>query len=651
MVARLTKPASTPDIHRRPIVGASLERCIYCRGTAITRQGRRRKKFEEVQLWSCRTCGRTFTAQRAKGRTYPLKIVVESLMLYYRGETRARTAKAIKERFGINVPPRTLSSWLADYRELTTYARLRDGLRGAYRPARLVRSTRLHHKQVYKYCVHSGKLDALLAEPAHRKFGSVGNYLGAMLTDCPHSLFQTDARASQGKAPFDLDAVAIAAKRNHACRLADLCLQAVTMNKRRHDELQRFMLLTDSATVAVEVPIYLTGEDIAHFNEALGFAVPLDRAATLTGHIDILQLRGGAVHILDYKPKADKEKPIVQLMVYALALSRRTGLKLFDFVCAWFDEDNYYEFFPLHVVHKAGRGRASGREHPPRDEQADDRHVRKAPAEQRVHRSEMGAGGQHVVDHRQPPRRRVRLRLVDSIEIEQRLDRDPLALHRLVRGDGRIRLDDEGADIDVRADGAADPLHPVVMVGMAGCLGAGDRHQARLGEPRRIERAAQRRRAVADRPHLIVVAGPPRPARLLLEVADQVVGAAEAVVAVRGIFVEMVADVVRPETRMVVAVGLVDLREAHQPSADQMSSESRTRIAPSPANLAGQLRPSRAKQESRMNSLRPWCMAARAWVSVPDVSPASMITVPSVSALIVTLRSGKNSRFCGGAWR
>jgi hypothetical protein len=39
-------------------------------------------------------------------------------------------------------------------------------------------------------------------------------------------------------------------------------------------------------------------------------------------------------------------------MVYALALSRRTGLKLFDFVCAWFDEHHYYEFFPLHVVHK-----------------------------------------------------------------------------------------------------------------------------------------------------------------------------------------------------------------------------------------------------------------------------------------------------------
>jgi hypothetical protein len=60
----------------------------------------------------------------------------------------------------------------------------------------------------------------------------------------------------------------------------------------------------------------------------------------------------GAIHILDYKPHAKSERPIAQLMVYALALSRRTDLRIFDFVCAWFDEHHYYEFYPLHVVHK-----------------------------------------------------------------------------------------------------------------------------------------------------------------------------------------------------------------------------------------------------------------------------------------------------------
>jgi hypothetical protein len=212
----------------------------------------------------------------------------------------------------------------------------------------------LHHKQVYKYCVHQGKLTLALEAPGQPKLSPIADYLMTMLTDCPHSLFMGEARASQDGAAFDIDGVEIKAGRNHACRLADLVLQTVTQNRRRHDELQRFMLLTDSATVAVEVPIYLTLDDIEELR-ALGLSVPIDSAETLTGHIDVLQIRNGAIYILDYKPKADKEKPIAQLMVYALALSRRTNLKLFDFVCGWFDEHNYYEFYPRHVVQKAGR--------------------------------------------------------------------------------------------------------------------------------------------------------------------------------------------------------------------------------------------------------------------------------------------------------
>ena len=57
-------------------------------------------------------------------------------------------------------------------------------------------------------------------------------------------------------------------------------------------------------------------------------------------------------HLLDYKPNAAKEKPIEQLTWYALALSRLTGLRLYEFKCAWFDEQDYFEFYPLHVVKK-----------------------------------------------------------------------------------------------------------------------------------------------------------------------------------------------------------------------------------------------------------------------------------------------------------
>jgi len=305
-----------------------------------------------MQLWHCAHCKRIFTPQITKGKTYPLKIILEALSLYYQGHTATKTTTRLKERFGLPVSTRTLSTWLAEYRDLTAYTTLRPHIAPHFTPHQLIRSTRLHHKQVYMFRTHRGKLDYLLADSKHTAFTPVETYLTEMATDCPHHLFQEDSRASSARTSFDLTGVEIKERRNLALRMARLALQTAPTNRLRHDTVQRFMLATDAATIAMEVPIYLTPEDIAHLKHALGFAVPLVLETTLTGHIDLLQLRGGAIHILDYKPNAMRERPITQLMVYALALSRRTGLRLFDFVCAWFDEHHSFEFYPLHVVHK-----------------------------------------------------------------------------------------------------------------------------------------------------------------------------------------------------------------------------------------------------------------------------------------------------------
>ena len=86
--------------------------------------------------------------------------------------------------------------------------------------------------------------------------------------------------------------------------------------------------------------------------ELKGQKKPVKLPRLLTGHVDIVQIRNGSVHLLDYKPNAAKEKPIEQLTWYALALSRLTGLRLYEFKCAWFDEKDYFEFYPLHAVKK-----------------------------------------------------------------------------------------------------------------------------------------------------------------------------------------------------------------------------------------------------------------------------------------------------------
>ena len=93
------------------------------------------------------------------------------------------------------------------------------------------------------------------------------------------------------------------------------------------------MLVNDSSTTAVEVPVWFWDKR---------------EDAGISGHIDILQIRGGKVHILDYKPEAEKKKKAAgQLIFYARELSYRTGLPLDHFRCAWFDEKDYFEFNPV----------------------------------------------------------------------------------------------------------------------------------------------------------------------------------------------------------------------------------------------------------------------------------------------------------------
>jgi hypothetical protein len=61
----------------------------------------------------------------------------------------------------------------------------------------------------------------------------------------------------------------------------------------------------------------------------------------------------------NYKPDAGTNKPIAQLTIYALALSRLTGIRLFDIKCAWFNENEYCEFFPRKLLSRDRDQRAA----------------------------------------------------------------------------------------------------------------------------------------------------------------------------------------------------------------------------------------------------------------------------------------------------
>lgn len=352
-----------PRIARAPHTSKVPDACPHCGGRSLTRRGTRKKKFEIVQLWRCGSCKRAFTpAPRALlNKTYPLRVILDALTTYNLGYSHEETLKRIKSKIGRSVSPSTLAGWLAAYEDVTSYHRLRDAGRSRFPPAQTIRSVKLYHRQVYRYAFHRPKLELFRADAEHARLAPLANFLEAVPLICPHKLFRdedTGARASQAHPAFaDISRIIVNRKKNAATRAAALVIPSVGDNRRRHDSLQQFMLANDSVTLAVEVPIWLREDDIVSLEKQCGVELVArdgKKPRIITGHMDFVQVRNGAVHILDYKPDARTNKPIAQLAIYALALTRLApGLKLFDIKCAWFNEEEYCEFFPRTLFAKS----------------------------------------------------------------------------------------------------------------------------------------------------------------------------------------------------------------------------------------------------------------------------------------------------------
>jgi len=344
--------------------------CPYCNSSDFVKRGTRQKKHEAVQLYLCRNaeCGRTFTAERVKGKRFPLAVIIEGISYYNLGLSLEQTCHLLGQKFpDVAAPiPATLSAWIEEYKPLCRFERMRPYAVKLFSPAQMIEVTTMAHRQLYRFRYHRAKTLLSMEEFKNRRFGRLKEYLEHVSSETPHQYFQDGERMSEIRTKFDKTDMLVKSKHNFANDLAEFVLRSVTENKDRHEALQRFMLANDSVTVATEVPVYIRREDVEHMENVLKFKI-LDESGLiemkgdkqkrnfpklLTGHIDVVQIRNGMVHILDYKPNASKEKPIEQLTWYALALSRLTGLRLFEFKCAWFDDKDFYEFYPLHIVKK-----------------------------------------------------------------------------------------------------------------------------------------------------------------------------------------------------------------------------------------------------------------------------------------------------------
>lgn len=353
--------------------------CPYCESKNFVKRGTRQNVHQTVQLFLCKNteCGKTFTQSDVKGKKFPLNVIVAGITLYNQGYTFEQCAKALEQKYKMKPDIDTLASWYEEYKPLCRFERMRPYALKMYKPSAMIEEVTMAHRQLYRFRYHRAKIRLMLEEFGNRNLGRMKDYLDAVTSETPHQYFQDGERMSDVRSKFSTADLIVKSKFNFANKLAGFVLQAVTENKLRHEALQKFMLANDSVTVATEVPVYIRREDIEHMENELKFKI-LDedglrfkgdkvksprrdrlntkansgRGRLLTGHVDLIQIRNHCVHLLDYKPNAAKERPIEQLTWYALALSRLTGLRLFEFKCGWFDEKDYFQFFPLHVVKK-----------------------------------------------------------------------------------------------------------------------------------------------------------------------------------------------------------------------------------------------------------------------------------------------------------
>ena len=335
--------------------------CPYCRKGSI-KAGKKKNKLQIIQVYQCKSCNKKFTLQQVSS-TYPINIILTAISKYNLGYSLKATSKMLNDKFKTNITEKTIHNWVNKFN--LPYERIRSEIIESYDQNNIIFKKPLQHKQVYLFQYHKAKLNLILKHQENPKFNLIKYYMEKIPTsNFPHHIFKDyskeeanqDANNRASKISLKTLGFRKLIKKNYATKMASLALNLAKNNKQRHKIIQDFFLANDSTTIAVEIPVYLTNDDIKYF-KSKNFTIDLEYSRTpITGHIDILQLRNNLIHILDYKPEADKnsisESTVKQLSIYALSLASKTKLAVKDFKCAFFNENFYYEFFPLHALYE-----------------------------------------------------------------------------------------------------------------------------------------------------------------------------------------------------------------------------------------------------------------------------------------------------------
>jgi len=308
-------------------------KCPVC-GTLSRKEGKRKNTRGDVQKFYCGKCKKYYCDSKLPHKIYNPKAILNAITLYNIGYTIEETNKKINSQYKEKVPRSTLYYWLKTYEKVCTFINYR---RKFNITPDVIKSKKLYHSQIYEFKLHHLKINILC-----KRFPELRTYLWDMMQNCPEEVFLNGPRCSQFYVNIQPQKTT---RENNAQELAKLALLLTDKNNQRHDAVENFMLHNDTATVAVEVPVYLLPNEVPE----------LRLEEPLSGHIDLLQVRWNKIHILDFKPDKYEGNSLQQVFLYALALSKRTGIPLSSMKCACFNDSDYYEIEPEGISLKPDR--------------------------------------------------------------------------------------------------------------------------------------------------------------------------------------------------------------------------------------------------------------------------------------------------------
>jgi len=157
--------------------------------------------------------------------------------------------------------------------------------------------------------------------PSIESSATVTKYLADLEHNFPNQLFQSTEHRSS-KFPAEIRPQ-VTRKENHATRMAALALPTAFNNRRRHETLLRFMLINDSATVAVKIPVFLTKGDVEYYRTQ-GFNLRFE-SAVITGTLISFKSEM-AIYISWTISRKHGKKPMPMCNSQSMRLLLRAGL-------------------------------------------------------------------------------------------------------------------------------------------------------------------------------------------------------------------------------------------------------------------------------------------------------------------------------------